>query len=189
MPDAARILLCTLSLSLVPLACAGEEAPEPTLDERLVALADCTPTDLVVLIPWTGPAFDPATGALREPLPAGHVEAVVTGWRDHSDAATQLRLEFGQRVAEDVFTRDGLLGFQGIDSVECDLGMSHTLWRDEASMFAFVASAPHATAMSRAAEMHHATAGAHWTAEARALAPTWKQGLDRMIAEVRGELE
>jgi hypothetical protein len=184
-------LRALLALSLVaPFACAGDESePEPTLDERLADIAACTPTDLVEFLPWTGPAFDEGTGQLREPLPAGHVEAVVTGWRDLGEEATQLRIEQAQIVMADVFTRDGLLGFQAVESDECDISMSHTLWRDEASMFAFVAGNQHATAMSQAAKMHHATAGAHWSAEARTTAPTWKDGIDRMVKEVRAELE
>jgi heme-degrading monooxygenase HmoA len=184
-------LRALLALSLVtPFAC-GDDGPdpEPTLDERLAAIADCTPTEPVQLLPWTGPAFDERTGELREPLPAGHVEAVVTGWRDHGEEATQLRIEHAQIVMADVFTRDGLLGFQAVESDECDLSMSHTLWRDEAAMFAFVADTPHATAMGQAAKMHHATAGAHWSAGARTTAPAWKDGIDRMVKEVRAELE
>lgn len=187
------LLRCLAPLALYPVlallpACAREE-PAPSLQARVDALAGCTPSDLVVGLPWTGPAFDPDTHALRAPLPAGYVEAVVTGWRDRGAAATQLRLEHGQLVSSDVFTRDGLLGFQSVESDACDISMSHTLWRDEAAMFAFVAGRPHATAMSLAARMHHATAGAHWTGPARASAPTWKDGIDGLVRELRAELE
>lgn len=178
------------ALSLVaPFACAAEEAPEPTLEERLAAIAACMPGEPTMMLPWTGPAFDPVTGALREPLPDGYVEAVVTGWRIDSEEAMMLRVEHAQIVAADVFTRDGLLGFQAVESDECDVSMSHTLWRDEASLFAFVAATPHVTAMSLAAKMHHANAGAHWTGEARTTAPAWKEGIDRMVKEVLAELE
>ena len=183
------VTLFALSL-LSPFACAGGgEAPEPTLEERLDGIADCVPGDLEVLLPWTGPAFDPDTHELLAPLPDGYVEAAVTGWRLRSEEADQLRVEHGQIVAADVFTREGLLGFQGVQSDECDIAMSHTLWKDEASMFAFVAGKPHATAMSLAAKMHRASAGAHWTGAARADAPTWQEGVDRLVAEVRAELE
>lgn len=189
MSHARTIAISILALpSLAPCGCGGDEPAEPTLEERLDGIADCTPGDLVVLLPWTGPAFDPDTHQLLAPLPAGHVEAVVTGWRDRSDAATKLRLEHGQLVAADVFTRDGLLGFQGVESDECDISLSHTLWKDEASMFAFVAGGPHVTAMSLAAEIHHASAGAHWTADARTRAPTWQEGVARLVTEVRAEL-
>ena len=78
----------------------------------------------------------PATGELVQPLPAGHIEAVVNGWRKYDEDATMLRMEQGAIVAGDVFARDGLLGFQSVESVECDISISHTLWRDEAAMFA-----------------------------------------------------
>jgi hypothetical protein len=59
--------------------------------------------------------------------------------------------------------RAAMLGFQGMESVECDISMSHTLWQDEGSMYGFVAGTAHATAMAGAGSMHHAVAGAHWT--------------------------
>ena len=190
-----RGALLAVSLGVSLSACADEADPkeqpkaQPTLAERIEALAGCTPSDLVVLLPWEGPAFDPATSTLLEPLPAGHIEAVATGWRIYEREATELRLEQGALVAADVFTRDGLLGFEGVESVQCDISMSHTLWRDEASMMAFVTATPHATAMANGRKMHHAFAGAHWTGEARAVAPTWKEGVDRMVKEVRADLE
>lgn len=178
-----RLLL--LALFLLP-ACAGDPSEPPTLEQRLVALEACEPTDLVVYLPWTGPAFDPATGALREPLPAGHVEAFVNGWPRMDDEAVALRQEYGAELAADVFARDGLLGFQSIESVECGLAMSHTLWRDEAAMLAFVSSTGHVEAMLAADRMHHDAAGAHWTGEARATAPDWRAGLRRFVDEVLG---
>jgi heme-degrading monooxygenase HmoA len=174
-----------LALFLLP-ACAGDPSEPPTLEQRLAALETCEPTDLVVYLPWTGPAFDPETGALREPLPAGHVEAFVNGWPRMDDEAVMLRQEFGAQLAADVFARDGLLGFESVESVECGLSMSHTLWRDEAAMLAFVSAEPHVEAMLAGDRMHHDSAGAHWTAEARTTAPDWREGLHRFAAEVLG---
>ncbi len=156
---------------------------EPTLEDRLHALAECEATDATQLLPWTGPAFDPATGQLVAPLPAGHVEAVVNGWRIRSAEADALRVEHGMMAFGDVFTRDGLLGFQAVESDLCDISISHTLWRDEASMYAFVLGEVHARAMSGAPKMHHAAAGAHWTNDARDEAPTWQSGIQRMTQQ------
>lgn len=189
-----RLSLCAVALGVMLCACVGEEQikeqpkEQPTLAQRLDALAVCTPSDQATL-PWQGPAFDPETGALLEPLPAGHVEAVVTGWRIYEPEAAALRTEHATHVAADVFTRDGLLGFEALESTQCDISMSHTLWRDEASLFAFVTATPHTTAMTSGSRMHHAFAGAHWTGEARATAPTWKEGIDRLVKEKRAELE
>jgi hypothetical protein len=180
-----------LSLVLALAACAtdatDDPTTEPTLEQRLDELAACEPTDLEMLLPWMGPAFDPATGQLVQPLPAGHIEAVVNGWRKYDEDATMLRMEQGAIVAGDVFARDGLLGFQSVESVECDISISHTLWRDEAAMFAFVLGDPHANAMSRFEEMHHEAAGAHWVGEARDTPPTWREGIDRMVQALRAE--
>jgi heme-degrading monooxygenase HmoA len=169
-------------------ASSGNPPVGPTLAERIDILATCTPTDLVTLLPWMGPAFDPATGELIEPLPEGHVEAVVNGWAKYDDEAVALRTQHGETTAADVFMRDGLLGFQGVESAECGISISHTLWRDEAAMFAFVAGDAHAAAMAQSAKMHEAAAGAHWTAPMRTVAPTWKEGIDRYVIEMRKEL-
>jgi hypothetical protein len=172
---------------LTALAACGDREPdgEPTLDERLDALAECTPTDIQVLLPWTGPAFDPATGQLIEPLPDGHVEAVVNGWRRYTDEAQALRVQHGTAVANDVFARDGLLGFQSVESAECDISISHTLWRDQEAMMGFVFGPAHAAAMAAADEMHHEAKGAYWTSQARDIAPTWQEGIARYVQEAR----
>jgi heme-degrading monooxygenase HmoA len=181
----------TIIITFALTACADEEtAPddtEPTLEQRLEELATCEPTDLEMLLPWMGPAFDPMTGQLVEPLPEGHVEAVVNGWRRYDEASTMLRMDQGAAVAGDVFARDGLLGFSSVESVECDISISHTLWRDEAAMFAFVLGDAHTYAMSRAHEMHFEAVGAHWDGEARDTPPTWREGIDRMVQELREE--
>jgi heme-degrading monooxygenase HmoA len=188
----APLVLLMASLGSLSSACAGDEPDdmEPntlTLEQRIDTLADCTPTDLTVLAPWMGPAFDPETGALLEPLPAGHVEAVVNGWLDYGEEATALRVEQATIVLMDALTRDGLLGFESVESVECDIAISHTLWRDEAAMFAFVTAPPHAKAMSLASKTQHAGAGAHWTGERRTEPPTWREGIDRYVEELREE--
>lgn len=177
-----------VSLVLLSSAIAGcansSDGSQPTLEQRMQKLGVCTPTDLVTLLPWTGPAFGD-DGNLLAPLPAGHVEAVVNGWAKHDAQAIQLREMHGTVAAADVFTRPGLLGFQGFESVECDISMSHSLWQDQASMLAFVTGPAHVTAMSMAPQMHHATGGAHWSSPARTVAPTWKEGIARLVAEYR----
>jgi hypothetical protein len=39
--------------------------------------------------------------------------------------------------------------------------------------------------MASASKMHRAFGGAHWTAEARTVAPSWKEGIARMVREYR----
>lgn len=189
-PRAARCALLLAVLAPSASACTTEPADDDgdaplTLEQRIEALADCTPTDVQVFLPWTGPAFDPTTGALLEPLPAGHVEAVVNGWLDRSDEATALREEQATIVVSDLFTREGFLGFEAAESIECDFSFSHSLWRDEAAMYAFVTAPAHAKAMSMSSQLHHESAGAHWVGEARSEPPTWDEGLDRYVEELR----
>lgn len=188
--SAARRALLLAVLAPLASACTTEPADDDddaplTLEQRIEALADCTPTDVQVFVPWTGPAFDPATGALLEPLPAGHVEAVVNGWLDRSEEATALREEHAAIVVSDLFTHEGFLGFEAVESIECDFSFSHSLWRDEAAMYGFVTAPAHAKAMSMTSRMHHESAGAHWVGEARAEPPTWEEGVDRFVDELR----
>jgi heme-degrading monooxygenase HmoA len=160
----------------------ASDSPEsaPTLEQRMKKLGTCTPSDLVILSPWTGPAFGD-DGQLVAPLPAGHVEAVVNGWAKHDKAAIELREVHGQAAVQDAFARPGLLGFESVESAECDISMSHTLWKDEASLLAFVTGPAHAAAMAEAPKMHHAFGGAHWTAAARTVAPTWREGVAKLV--------
>lgn len=180
-----RLSLFTL-LALVACTTGDDSSDDdaPTLEDRVAKLADCSPTDLEILLPWTGPAFDPMTGALLEPLPEGHVEAIVNGWRIRTDAAEALRVEQSMMVLGDLFTRDGFLGFEGFESDACDLSASHSLWRDEASMMAFVTGQAHATAISRSSEMHHVAAGAHWSGSMRAMAPDSREGIAHYVDAV-----
>jgi heme-degrading monooxygenase HmoA len=185
-------LALALSIASAALGCASADDEHDddvlTLADRIEVLADCTPSDVQQLLPWIGAAFDPATGELLEPLPEGHIEAVVNGWRKYDQAAVDLRMQHGAAVAGDVLARDGLLGFQSVESVECDISISHTLWRDEAAMIEFVVGPAHADAMANADKMHHVAAGAHWTAPTRTEAPTWQEGIDRYVTEMRAQL-
>lgn len=159
----------------------GSSRGEPSgYEQRIIALRDCEPTDLVMLSEWVGPAFDPVTGELLAPLPAGHVEAVVNGWAIQTDEAAQLRVEHGTILIGDLFSRDGFLGFEGMESVECNLSASHSLWRDEAAMYAFVQGEAHLAAMGVGHTMHTASTGAHWLREARDRPPTWREGVDSL---------
>ncbi len=182
-----------LGLPLALAACSGGgsdgDDPEPTMAERIEQLAGCTPTDVEVVAPWMGPAFDPESGELSEPLPEGHIEAVAQGWRKYDDEAQRLRMEHGQVVLTNLLERDGFLGFESVESAECDISIAHSLWRDEASMVAFVSSSPHADARARATTMHHAFAGAHWSNPSRTAAPTWREGIDRYVESMRARLE
>jgi heme-degrading monooxygenase HmoA len=193
--DAYSVRNFILALGLLAAlgACSGDRSDgdhaEPTMARRVEQLADCTPTDLVVVAPWMGPAFDPDTGELVEPLPEGHIEAVAQGWRKYDDEAQRLRMEHGQLVLTDLLTRDGFLGFESVESAGCDISIAHSLWRDEASMLAFVTSSPHADARASATSMHHAFAGAHWSNPTRAAAPTWREGIDRYVETMRARLE
>jgi hypothetical protein len=183
------LLSLTVTLAGFIPGCGNDPASDkpgstPTVEQRMKRLGTCTPSDLVILSPWTGPAFAD-DGQLLAPLPAGHVEAVVNGWAKQDRAAIELRERHGQIAVQDVFARPGLLGFEAVESAECDISMSHTLWKDEASMLAFVTGPAHAAAMADAPRMHHAFGGAHWMAPPRTVAPTWREGLAHLVQTYR----
>jgi hypothetical protein len=40
--------------------------------------------------------------------------------------------------------------------------------------------------MAQSSKMHHACAGAHWIGEPCSEPPTWREGIDRLVEEIRG---
>jgi heme-degrading monooxygenase HmoA len=177
-----------LALALLAGCESARDVSPNDMRARLERLSTCSPSDLVVVAPWMGPGFD-EQGELREPLPAGHIEVVAQGWRKYDRAATELRERTGATVLHDALPRDGLIGFESVESEECDISIAHTLWRDEAAMFEFVSSPAHADAMAHASTMHHAFKGAHWSGEARDAPPTWREGVARFVQEARADFE
>lgn len=160
---------------------AGESTGEPDEETDVAVLAACVETDFEYP-PFMGPAFDPETGALVEPLPEGHVVATTAGWSQLNEASQQLLSDHSERSIEDLFTRDGLLGATFGGSGSCGAARTLTIWRDEASLMAFVAGPVHMTAIREALHATRAWETTHWTGSAGAEAPSWDDARARLAA-------
>lgn len=140
-------------------------------------LASCPEDDLLVL-PFAGPAFDPDTGELVEPLPLPHVVATTAGWHQQTDNDV---LEMHTMLAiDDVFQRDGLLGATFGVSEACDSARTITLWRDEAAMMEFVLGDVHAAAMAAGASEVLAWETTRWTESTSDAPPTWERARQQL---------
>ena len=180
-------------LMLVATGCVedGEPSQDPSANRTLPEMIDnfetCVPKDLAVVVPWSGPAFDPETGELLEPLPEGHLLAAVQGWRKFDEENTMIRVEQGQEIVADLLTRPGFLGFMIVESTECDTSTSVSMWADEKSMLDFVLGPYHAEAMGMSSETLWGCAGAHWQGESFDRGATWEEVKARLIQKLRAE--
>lgn len=172
------------------LGCADESEPsnDPsanrTFPEMVQDFETCVPKDLVVPVPWMGPAFD-AAGELVEPLPEGYMVAAVQGWRKFDEDNTMIRVEQGKEIVADLLTRPGFLGFMIVESTECDTSTSISLWEDDKAMLDFVTGQFHAEAMGMSSETLWGCAGSHWDGVTFDRAPTWEEVKARLIEGIR----
>ncbi|MEM6995140.1 MAG: hypothetical protein AAF721_31800 [Myxococcota bacterium] len=150
--------------------------------DPFVELSACDETDFEPT-PFIGPAFDPETGTLLEPLEPPFVVASTVGWArpepEHLDA---LGMHSGL-VSEDVFAHEGLLGASFGGSEVCGSARTITLWRDEAAMMGFVFGEAHAAAMTIVPASVRAWGATHWTETTATEPPTWETAASRIIAD------
>lgn len=139
------------------------------------ALASCVETDLEV-IPFIGPAFDPETGALLEPLPTPHIVATTAGWPLEGAEHWSALEKYTTYVIMRMFPTDGLLGASFSTSEVCGSARTLSVWRDEASLQKFVYSSPHAEVIADGLEHNKAWETTHWTETSSTAAPTWEAG-------------
>jgi len=188
----SSILLATCLLA--PVACdddpdvddASEDSTGATVDEADPAtLADCNEADFEAPF-FMGPAFDPTSGVLLEPLPDGHIIATTAGWSKLDQASGELLGEHSNFVIMDIFQHEGLLGATFGLSETCGAARTLSIWRDEAALMGFVTGTVHATAISEAISSTRAWETTHWTDAAAADVPTWDDARAR-LASVRGD--
>lgn len=151
--------------------------PAPTIAE----LAGCDEHDLSPIF-FMGPAFDPETGALLEPLPRPYIVATTAGW------ATPEQLgplqEHTMPVIMDVFGHEGLLGASFALSDACGSARTLTLWRDEAARMKFVIGTVHSAAIMNGLQHTSGWETTHWTETVSDQPPTWEQAKQR-LAQLR----
>jgi quinol monooxygenase YgiN len=145
------------------------------------ALYDCEDPDFAVFQPLSGPGIDPATGALLEPLQDSYV-LHTTQILPKSEQLSQF-LELSQGVIQEIAQTEGLVGFSLAQDPNCGFFYTMGVWRDEQSIFAFVASDAHALAMTKTAEVSITGRTTSWTAPASEMPLTWEMA-KAAIAEV-----
>lgn len=153
----------------------GDRAP------TIAELADCDEVDIQT-IPFQGPAFDPETGALLEPLPIPHIVATTSGWHGPDLEQAKLLNEQTKPVVMDVFGHEGLLGASFGYSAACSNARTLSLWRDEASLMKFVFGAAHSNGIKNGLQYAIGWENTHWTETTRDQPPTWEQARARLDA-------
>jgi heme-degrading monooxygenase HmoA len=138
-------------------------------------------SDLNVVAPWAGPAVDPETGLLREPIRGRHLVATSVGWPKpgHEPVA----IELNEAILRELYTRPGLLAVSlAISENNFNSTRSLSIWQDEAALAGFMKSKPHIAAARRVRELMFDWEGTHWTVEETAEFPTWDEARARLDA-------
>ncbi|MEU0580180.1 DUF3291 domain-containing protein [Streptomyces griseoincarnatus] len=154
------------------------QRPIPT---TLQEFADGDESDLNMVAPWTGPAVDPDTGLLREPLRGRHLIATSVGWPKpgHEPVAIQLN----EAILKELYVRPGLLAVSlAVSEKNFNSTRSLSIWEDEAALRGFMRSEPHMAAARRVKELMFDWEGAHWTSEETAELPTFEEARARLAA-------
>jgi hypothetical protein len=154
-----------------------ESSSDGSSQADIAELAQCEETDIQVL-PFSGAAFDPATGALLEPLPVPHVVATTVGWTEGATPEV-LSMHTGI-VINDVFTHPGLLGASFALSDACHSARTITLWADEAAMMQFVMGDAHMTAIQTALSSTIGWETTHWSEGSDDQPPTWERARQQL---------
>ncbi|MGN9796409.1 DUF3291 domain-containing protein [Streptomyces sp. NPDC054847] len=161
--------------------CAGGRTLE--LPTTLQGFADCDETDLQIVVPWTGPAIDPGTGLLRGPLPDRYLISASSGWPKPD--AEETTADMIQVLIQEGWEKYGMLAATFAYSERCwNSAKGLSIWKDEESMRAFVASAEHMAAMRKTKKVMYAWESTHWVATETARLPTFAEGKSK-LAEVR----
>ncbi len=167
-----RCIFPVFVLGLAPLACVSS-TDEPSEDEVIERLAGCPETDFGAS-PFAGPAFDPDTGVLLEPLPTPHVVATTVGWPVPDAPGLE---EFGTRIEEitmNIFTRDGFLGVSLGGSDVCGSARTLSIWRDEAALMEFVYTPPHGDSFGLVRpDLIQGWETMHWVETESSAPPSW----------------
>ncbi|MFJ5049839.1 hypothetical protein ACIQWZ_33620 [Streptomyces sp. NPDC098077] len=144
--------------------------PVPTTVEEFAA---CDEADLEIVVPWTGPAIDPATNSLKEPLPHTYVVATSGGWP--RPGAIEVATELNRVLLEDLWGREGLLAATFAISQKCWMSSrALAVWEDEESLQRFLTSEGHMNAVRKTKNLAYAWEGTRWVSSSPLL-PTFDE--------------
>ncbi|APR80448.1 Hypothetical protein A7982_05795 [Minicystis rosea] len=135
--------------------------------------------DLVDAVPLSGPGVDTNTGKLAEPGPDGYIVSTTWGIVRPDDASQEKSKELITSIMPTLVSSPGLVAFQMRTSQSCRSGRTLTVWRDVASMFDFVGSPAHGSAMSQVDVVNEAFKTTHYTA-ATADEISWANAVDHL---------
>ncbi|MFJ9033464.1 DUF3291 domain-containing protein [Streptomyces sp. NPDC102274] len=136
-------------------------------------------SDLQVVVPWTGPAIDPATGQLREPLPESYLVATSVGWPKpgHEEIGGQLNAA----ILDELWKREGLLAATlAISEKSWNAARNLVLWRDKESLDGFLYSEAHLAAARRTKGLMYDWEGVNWTGTSTTELPTFAEARARL---------
>jgi hypothetical protein len=152
--------------------------PVPTSVEELAA---CDEADLEIVVPWTGPAIDPATNALKEPLPHTYVVATSGGWP--RPGAIEVATELNHVLLEELWRCEGLLAATFAISQKCWMSSrALAVWTDDESLQRFLTSEGHMNAVRKTKNLAYAWEGTRWVSSSPVL-PTFDEVRARLAEQ------
>lgn len=162
----------------------GGGQPARPLPSTLQGFADCCDDcELITVVPWAGPAVDQETGLLKGQLPDRYLVAVGTGWP--LPDAEETTVDMIQVLMEEGWQKYDMLAATFAYSPSCwGSAKSLSVWRDEASMNAFVRSEFHMMAVRRVKKVMYAWESTHWVGSEKGKLPTFREAKAK-LAEVR----
>lgn len=169
-----RPVRLVLGLALTLVGC-DDEAAAPYAPDPVGA--DCVESDFAGA-PLAGPGFTEGvySGPTDQPLVASSTVLYIDDAPETATRFEGLMID----MMPDLMTHDGLLGLAFGGSERCGANRTLALWRDEASMMAFVTSAGHSAAMAAAGQIAEpGSRTVHWTLDPATEALTWEVGLAR----------
>jgi heme-degrading monooxygenase HmoA len=156
----------------------GAPTPTTTGDESTGEPA-CVEDDLQTL-DFKGPGYDPENGGLVPPLQDGYVASttvLVLRPDKMNDFFGVAGAMFGVLEAN-----PGLVGYSLASSAKCGTQRTLTIWRDEAAMFAFVASPEHQNGAGMAAELSTTGTVTAWDITQAEVPVAWADAIARVDA-------
>jgi heme-degrading monooxygenase HmoA len=133
-------------------------------------LYECQDAEPVAFGPLAGPGWDPETGPL-EPVQENYVASSTMIMVKPEQMGLFFELAAG--VQTQLEATDGFVAATFANDPNCGWVRTLSLWRDEASMYGFVATGAHAMAMSRTWEVAITGKTVAWPIGASELPPTW----------------
>ncbi|MGC2999210.1 DUF3291 domain-containing protein [Streptomyces sp. G35A] len=138
-------------------------------------------SDLQIVLPWTGPAVDPETGGLREPLPEQYLIATSVGWP--KPGLDELGGRLNGAILKELWTREGLLAASvAVSPNNFNASRNLVVWRDEKALKGFLHSPVHLDAARQTRGLMFDWEGTNWTGTDRTTLPTFAESRARLDA-------